>query len=393
MKLGFHSHVPAIIRGGQIYTPGSQGVFLDSLAPYCGKLICFLHSPNNSEQGQCDYLIQSDNIGFINIGEHTSIPNRMVHTRTYSRPVYLRKSDLDALLIRGPSPLLPAIAACIPLTPKILLLVASYKAGMDSLVQPFWRKTLIQIWIKWYEAQQSRIARNSLVFVNSHVLYNEFKPIVRDLVEIRTSTIKSSDFYFRGDTCQQTPYRILFVGRITPAKGLKDIITAVAISCHQEIDCLLDIIGAPEDTQYIDDLLRYSHTLGIDGRIKYHGYKSIGVELNYYYRSADVFIVASQSYEGFPRTIWEAFSQSTPVIATKVGSIPFFLQHEHDVLLASPNNPEELAACLKRIFFEPELRQRLIRNGIIQAQNNTLDFRAREMIHQIESWLNQQNKE
>jgi glycosyltransferase involved in cell wall biosynthesis len=80
-------------------------------------------------------------------------------------------------------------------------------------------------------------------------------------------------------------------------------------------------------------------------------------------------------------------SQSTPVIATKIGSIPHYLRHEQDALLAAPNNPDELTVFIKRIFSESVLRKRLIGNGLKLAQNNTLDFRAREMMSHIDTWL------
>ena len=57
-----------------------------------------------------------------------------------------RKQDIDVLLLRGPSPLLSAMAHRIHEIPKVLLLTASYTAGIDCLPQPWWRKELIRIW-------------------------------------------------------------------------------------------------------------------------------------------------------------------------------------------------------------------------------------------------------
>ncbi|MBW8012028.1 MAG: glycosyltransferase family 4 protein [Chloroflexi bacterium] len=383
MNLGFHSHVPAVKKGNQLFTLGSQGVFIDSLAPYWEKIICFLHSPNLEEVIQCNYLIRSNNIELEIIGPHLSVPMRIIRAKEYTSSLFNRRGDIDALLIRGPSPLLPAMANRIPKIPKILLLIASYKNGIDGLAQPIWRKQLIRMWCHWNEAQQLKIAKDNLTFVNSAVLFNQLNPEVPKLIETRTTTIYKKDIYIRGDTCSNTPYRILFSGRIASEKGLDDIIKALEMVLKQGINCILDIVGSPDKAEYWEKLMKKVRLLGITDRVNYHGFKPVGNELFTHYRKADVFIIASRASEGFPRTIWEAFSQCTPVIATNVGSIPFYLEHERDALLASPNDPEKLAGYLMRIFSDPILRKRLIHHGLKLARNNTLESRAKEMMSHI----------
>jgi glycosyltransferase involved in cell wall biosynthesis len=387
MRLGFHSHVPAIKQGNQIYTLGSQGVFIDSLAPYCEKILCFLHSPIADEEPQCNYLVKSKNIELENIGPHLSVPQRMLRSKRYTSILFKRRGDIDILLIRGPSPLLPAIANRIRELPKALLLVSSYKNGVDSLPQPKWRKELIRLWCYWNESQQLKIAKKSLTFVNSSLLYSELQDSILNLIEIRTTTINERDIHVRDDTCNTMPFHILFSGRIAAEKGIDDILQALVLLKGQGINCILDIVGNPDNTDYWDRTLKSIRSLGLIEQVAYHGFKLVGDELLGYYRRADVFIIASRASEGFPRTIWEAFSQSTPVIATKIGSIPLYLRHEQDALLAAPNNPEELFFLIKRIFSESVLRKRLIRSGLKLVQNNTLDYRAKEMISHIGIWL------
>ncbi|GAP18817.1 glycosyltransferase [Levilinea saccharolytica] len=387
LRLGFHYHVPALLKEDEIYTPGYQAVFIDSLAPYCEKIICFLHSPHAEEAYQCSSKIQSKNVELVNIGLHGSVPQRMLYSRSHTAPLFERKDELDALLIRGPSPLLPAMARRVPELPKALLLVASYMDGVDSLPQPRWRKELIRLWSFWNESQQLKIAKQSLTFVNSARLYNNLHGSVPKLIQTRTTTISEKDIVVREDTCQRPPYHILFSGRITSEKGIYDILEALSLLSKQKVDFILDLVGMPENIEFMPELWSHAEKSGIRDRIRYHGFKSVGEELFSYYRQADVFIIASQSSEGFPRTIWEAFSQSTPVIATSVGSIPIFLKNGQDALLATPNCPAELAESLMRIFSDSDLRKRLIHNGRQLAQENTLDARAKEMIKKIISWL------
>lgn len=387
MRIGFYSHVPAIFKNEGVFTLGSQGVFIDSLAPFCEKIICFLHSPNLVEEHQCNYLIKSKNVHLENIGSHVSVPRRMIWARSYTTSLFAHKAEIDILLIRGPSPLLPIMANRVPRIPKALLLVASYKNGLAALQQPWWRKQLIRLWCYWNEAAQLKIAKNNLTFVNSAMLYNQLKPSLPNLIETRTTTISEKDIYVREDTCKTAPFHILFSGRIAAEKGIDDIIQALVLLKSQGVKCILDIVGNIDNTAYWDRVLNSIRSLELIEQVRYHGFKLVGEDLFSYYRNADVYVIASRASEGFPRTIWEAFSQSTPVVATKIGSIPLYLKDQQDALLASPNNPKELADLLMRIFSESDLRRRLIRNGLKMAQNNTLDFRAREMMLYIDTWL------
>ena len=53
--------------------------------------------------------------------------------------------------------------------------------------------------------------------------------------------------------------------------------------------------------------------------------------------NATCLIQPSLWYEGFPRTILEAFSKGTPVIASRLGSMEEIVEHEKSGLLAAPN--------------------------------------------------------
>ena len=388
LRLGFHYHIPALLKEGEIYMPGYQSVFIDSLAPYCEKIICFLHSPHIDEAYLCGSKIESRNVELVDIGLHTSVPERVIRSRKYTSYLLKKKNELDVLLLRGPSPLLPAMAHRVSDVSKALLLVSSYTDSIDSLPQPGWRRELIRLWAFWNESQQLKIARRGLTFVNSAKLYNNLKSSVPNLIEIRTTTITQKDIVIREDTCQKKPFHILFSGRITFEKGIFDILDALSILKQKNVDYILDLVGMPENEDFMKRLWQYAEKLEIQNQIYYHGFKSVGEELFAFYRQADVFIIASKSSEGFPRTIWEAFSQSTPVVATKVGSIPYFLKDEQDALLAMPNDPGALAESLLRIFSDSNLRKRLIRNGLRMAEENTLDIRASEMIQSINQWLN-----
>lgn len=58
-------------------------------------------------------------------------------------------------------------------------------------------------------------------------------------------------------------------------------------------------------------------------------------------------LIPSLWYEGFPRTLVEAFASGTPVIASRIGALAELVDHGRTGLLVPPGNAEELANTLR----------------------------------------------
>ena len=388
MKLGFHYHIPAIKKESSIYLPGYIGRFLDSLASECEFLTCFLYSPLDSEISLMDYPLCNNNISLVNIGLHASVPKRLICSGRIKKIIRKYCKNLDLLLVRGPSPLLPVVSEACENLPTSLLIVGDYLAGVDDLPQPRWRKELIRIWSIWNSQRQFKIAERSLTFVNSHLLYQQFEGKIPNLIETKTTTLSINDFYLRNDTCIIKPIQLLYTGRIDRAKGLLDILEAMNILVVKGVDIDFNIVGMKVQGDLIlDEILTKSKEYGLLERVKYHGYYPLGPDLFKFYKLADIYIIASQASEGFPRTIWEAMAHSLPVIATRVGSIPDYV--EGAASLVNPRSPQELSNAISKILSDQEYRKKIIQNGFQLAKQNTLDIRAKEMIASMERYVEQ----
>lgn len=387
LRLGFHYHIPAIQKGGQIWMPGYLGRFIDSLAEKFDSIVCFMHTPLPGEEQLMDYPLRSKNVKLIGLGSHSSLPHRVLHARELIKIVRASRNQIDALLIRGPSPLLPWLAkACKP-APTILLLVGDLLAGVDDLPQPLWRKEAIRAFWKWYSYQQVRVAKRSLTFVNSRLLYNQLDGKVDNLVETRTTTLGKTDFFVREDTCLSHPFHLLYTGRMDPAKGLLDMVMAVSFLVSQGEDVILDLVGwVEEGSTILQDIHQLASKNKVVDRVFYHGSRPVGPDLFDFYKKADIYLIASKSsFEGFPRTIWEAMAHSLPVVATRVGSVPDFIDHEAE--LVEPNNPIELAKGISRVIHSLEKRRQYISKGLTLARQNSLENQVGEMAREIKNWV------
>ncbi len=381
MILGFHYHIPALFKNERIFTAGFLGLFLDSLAQEVDELVCFLHTPLPSEEFIMDYSLQSKNVRLVSLGPHSPVPTRVLTASFIIGKVEKELANLDVLLVRCPTPLLPGFAT-FKKVKKAYLIVGDYEKSSKDLIQPFFRKIAIQLWAKVNKWQQHRAIRQALVFVNSALIYKELKDIVKNIHMVRTTTLKASDFFIREDTCQNSTINLLYTGRLDLSKGLMEMIVALYQIRQYGIDARLHMVGwEDKNVTIVTDLLfRKAEALQLNDYIFFHGKKAVGDELNAFYRMADIYIMGSKKNEGFPRTIWEAMANSIPVVATSIGSIPLFLQANKEVLLVEPGSAAGIADACLQLVRKSDLRKRLIKNGFAVAQSNTLEKQANKII-------------
>ena len=148
---------------------------------------------------------------------------------------------------------------------------------------------------------------------------------------------------------QERPY-FLFVGRLERIKGLQDVIPEFAGPGGTD----LLIAG---DGEFGAELRRQA---GSSPRVRFLG-RLAGPELARLYRHATALIVPSLCYETFGIILLEAFRQSTPVIARRLGPLP-------EITLAAQGGEvfstrEELVASMARLAGDRAYRDRLGRAG------------------------------
>jgi glycosyltransferase involved in cell wall biosynthesis len=367
----------------------SEGRFLDSLASQCDELVCFLHEPRREEERQLDCEMRAPNVRWVSFGPHASTPYRTFFSDRFTRPLLRWRNRLDALLIRGPSPLLPAVGKFARgHVPLALLLVGDYPSVVDDLPQPLWRREAIRCWALWNRRQQEAVARRALTMVNSEELHQRWQARLPNLVSVRTTNLSNTDFHARGDVGTREPYRLLYAGRMDRGKGLLVLVEALAGLVRLGDDVRLDLVGPtqPRD-RVLHDLACLAALQGVADRIEYHGSRPVGPELFAFHRRSDVFVNASLRTEGFPRAIWEAQANSLPVVATRVGAIPLVLRDRESARLVEPRSVSALGEGIRDVLHDQTLRKRLISNGLKMAADNTLEKRTYELAGLLKDWV------
>lgn len=91
---------------------------------------------------------------------------------------------------------------------------------------------------------------------------------------------------------------------------------------------------------------------------KYVGWQSQGV-LPEWMASADIVVVPTVAQEALGRTAVEAMAAGKPVVASRLGGLPFTVADGATGLLCEPGDPADLAAKLSILLDDAELRTRL----------------------------------
>ena len=158
--------------------------------------------------------------------------------------------------------------------------------------------------------------------------------------------------YGHAPPAEQTMLRLVFVGRLTPIKGLRILLEAFARSLERRPDLHLTLIGDGEDRAHLEAL-----AAPLGATVVFAGYRSQG-EIAMLLSEADAFVLPSFS-EGLPVVLMEAMAAGKPVIATRVGGVSELVEDGISGFLVPPGDVESLAQSICQIADDPDLRKRM----------------------------------
>ena len=179
------------------------------------------------------------------------------------------------------------------------------------------------------------------------------------------------------------PYRILTVARFVPKKGIDTILHALARLRAQGLDFRYTLVGEGKAKQN-RAIKKLIHDLGLDDVTTMPGTITHD-EVIKLLGEADCFTLGCREArdgdrDGIPNVVAEAMATGVPVVATDVSGVPELVTHEETGLLCPSNDPDALAAILKRMLTDQELRA-----TIIPAARNTVHalFNNKKLIHDL----------
>jgi glycosyltransferase involved in cell wall biosynthesis len=147
--------------------------------------------------------------------------------------------------------------------------------------------------------------------------------------------------------------RIGFVGRLSPEKGLRELLEALR-RVRRAVE--LEVVG---EGPLAGPLVRQGTVPGLAGRVRWHGFRDDPLR---YLQGWHLLVVPSHR-EGCPYAVLEALGSGRPVLGTRVGGLVDLIQEGRWGWLVEPGDPEALARAIERIPGDPRVLEAMGRAG------------------------------
>lgn len=144
------------------------------------------------------------------------------------------------------------------------------------------------------------------------------------------------------------PLHVVFVGNITPRKGLDTLVDGVAAS---ESAINLTIVGRVDDESYVAEVRQSIREHGLTDRITFAGWCS-DEQLAEHFRTAHVLAVPSR-YEGFGIVYLEGMSFGLPALATRAGGATDIITDGENGALVEPDDSAAVGRALTHFASDP----------------------------------------
>lgn len=178
---------------------------------------------------------------------------------------------------------------------------------------------------------------------------------------------------------------LLFVGTLEARKNLIGLIETFAalVETKPKLMAGVELVLAGAVGFKGDDVIEKIQALKLQKRVHYIGYVTHNEKMNL--MSNALAFVFPSLYEGFGLPVLEAMNLGTPVITSKISSLPEISGEA--ALLVDPEDAADLAAGIERIISDDKLRRKLIDRGLKQAKAFSWMVAARETINVYKSVL------
>lgn len=235
------------------------------------------------------------------------------------------------------------------------------------LVQPAWFSWTFRLIYSWLVPRIAK--RANVVLTNS----NNSKNDILEKLEVDVSAVRLVSwavepmfFEFNRPFLERSK-RILFVGSIEPRKNLSGLLEAFRIfkERHRSEPVRLTVVGC-ENALFSGSGINMGN---IAGDVDFAGYLS-DRELAEIYGDSIVLVYPS-FYEGFGLPPLEAMAAGTPVITSNRSSLPEVVGDT--ALLVDPIDPEEIAAKIEMVYFDPTFAQEMARRGLKRVRRLSWD--------------------
>ncbi len=159
----------------------------------------------------------------------------------------------------------------------------------------------------------------------------------------------------KSPTASETPLRVLYVGRLSPEKGVDILLRAWALLDHQVVTASLTIVGDGPERPALEAL---AAELSISDQVAFTGALPRADALARL-SSASLLVLSSICYETFGLAVLEAASLGVPSIVANIGGQASLVKDGITGRLVPPGDPTSLASALRELLSDPDGLRRM----------------------------------
>jgi glycosyltransferase involved in cell wall biosynthesis len=204
--------------------------------------------------------------------------------------------------------------------------------------------------VRWHNAlRRATFQRMSTIWTVSESVADSVRGVGVDVpIVVRPSAVREE--FFEARTAERKG-GIVFVGRLTPVKGLQHLIAAHdLVAAELGVSCTLFGNGTG---RYADEVIRSVEARPLMQRREERDPRRLAEAL----ASATALVLPSVELgtmrEGVPTALLEAIASRTPVIAANTGGLAALLDHGRAGLLVRPGDPRDLADAIAATVKDP----------------------------------------
>jgi glycosyltransferase involved in cell wall biosynthesis len=162
--------------------------------------------------------------------------------------------------------------------------------------------------------------------------------------------------------------QIMYVGWMIAAKGIYDLVQVFAKVHERFPDAALHVVGGGGEAEGFAEAVRAA---GLSESVRIHGWLPREKVFTLFHESA-VLVLPSHS-EGLPNVVLEAMAAGTPVVTTRVGSLPDVIHEGENGFLAQPGDVAKMAEDIVGLLAEPDTAYRIAAAARQTAQQFSIE--------------------
>ena len=152
----------------------------------------------------------------------------------------------------------------------------------------------------------------------------------------------------------QRKLQLLYVGWMVRAKGIYDLVPILAQVRRRFPDTILHVVGSGGEAARFALAVEAAQ---LTDAVRIHGWLPRERVFTLMHDSAAL-VLPSHS-EGLANVVLESMAAGTPVVTTRVGSLPDVIREGENGFLADPGDVASMSAALERILAGPDLARRV----------------------------------